>query len=113
MSEACGVASGYSNYLAMPKQHKTLLYWWTPDNSFLEVNPILMQLPPHSALQFQQGDQTTAIVGTELAKMVSSDLRFLSPEVAKFVEEVKSLESVKGWGRPKKVASHAATQENI
>lgn len=89
MPIACGVANGYSNYLAMPKQHKTLLFWWTPDNSFLDVNPILMQMAPHSAFQYKQGDQTTATVGTELAKMVSSDLRFLSPEVAKFVEEVK------------------------
>lgn len=40
--------------------------------------------------------------GTELVKMVSSDLRFLSPDVAKFVEEVKSLESVnEGMGQAK------------
>mgnify|MGYP002803884561 CR=1 FL=1 len=89
MPIACGVASGYGNYLAVNKQHKTLLYWWTPDNSFLDVNPTLMQMAPHSAFQWTQGDQTTATVGTELAKMVSSDLRFLSPEVAKFVESVQ------------------------
>eukprot|EP00434_Breviolum_minutum_P002789 symbB.v1.2.002451.t1/scaffold99.1/size346285/7 len=88
MPIACGVASGYGNYLAVNKQHKTLLYWWTPDNSFLDVNPTLMQMAPHSAFQWTQGDQTTT-VGTELAKMVSSDLRFLSPEVAKFVESVQ------------------------
>ena len=91
LAEACGVASGYGNYLAIPKQHKTLLFWWTPDNSFLDVNPSILQMPPHSAFGYSQGDQTSATVGTELAKMVSSDLRFLSPDIAKFLESVKSL----------------------
>ena len=89
MPIACGVTSGYSNYLAVPKQHKTLLFWWTPDSSFLDVNPVIMQFVPYSELLYKQGDQTTAMDGTELVKMVSSDLRFLSPDVAKFVEEVK------------------------
>eukprot|EP00434_Breviolum_minutum_P002792 symbB.v1.2.002453.t1/scaffold99.1/size346285/9 len=89
MPIACGVASGYGNYLAIPKQHKTLLFWWTPDNSFLDVNPSILQMPPHSAFGYSQGDQTSATVGTELAKMVSSDLRFLSPDIAKFLESVK------------------------
>lgn len=59
-----------------------------------------MQFVPYSELLYKQGDQTTAMDGTELVKMVSSDLRFLSPDVAKFVEEVKSLESVnEGMGQ--------------
>ena len=81
-----GVASSYENYLVVPKIYKSTFYYWTPDDSFLDLNTVKVIFPEHNAYAHLQGDLTTASSHTPLAKLTSYDLGYLAPDLFKLLE---------------------------
>jgi len=81
-----GVASSYENYLVVPKIYKSTFYYWTPDDSFLDLNTVKVTFPEHNAYAHLQGDLTTASSHTPLAKLTSYDLGYLAPDLFKLLE---------------------------
>ena len=81
-----GVANSYENYLLIPKIYKSMFYYWTPEDSLLELNPQKVIFPEHNAYAHSQGDLTTASSQTPLAKLTSYDLEYLAPDLFKLLE---------------------------
>lgn len=63
------------------------LYWWTPDNSFLELDPKPFVLPPQDKFAYSQGDVTTASENVDIAKVISFDLDFMAPNLVKLLAQ--------------------------
>eukprot|EP00435_Cladocopium_sp_Y103_P056223 s396_g18.t3 len=81
-----GVANSYENYLLVPKTYKSMFYYWTPEDSLLDLNPVKVIFPEHNAYAHSQGDLTTASSQTPLAKLTSHDLGYLAPDLFKLLE---------------------------
>ena len=81
MPTAITVASSWSNYLAIPREHKVLFYWWTPDNSFVDMFPKPLEFPTHDAEAWAQGDKRTAEDPARVLTMASSNLQMKAPTV--------------------------------
>lgn len=81
-----GVANSYKNYLLVSKIYKSMFYYWTPEDSLLDLNPVKVIFPEHNAYAHSQGDLTTASSQTPLAKLTSYDLGYLAPDLFKLLE---------------------------
>ncbi|CAK9059727.1 unnamed protein product, partial [Durusdinium trenchii] len=81
------VARSWSKYVALPSAYTTLLNWWTPDDSFLELNPTPLIFPRRSELAHLQQDLTSAMEAVHLTKLISHDLEFMAPGVVQFLRQ--------------------------
>ncbi|CAK9055802.1 unnamed protein product, partial [Durusdinium trenchii] len=89
MPMALGVAASWSAYTEFPFLHpKSHFYWWIPDPTFLELEPVQVVYPPHDKRLFSSGDLSTATVGVSVDKHVSRDLSILAPNVENFVSKI-------------------------
>ena len=86
MPIAHGVAASWSKYLEVPTKYKTMFWWWTPDNAFLEMQPSKLVLPPFNAYAWSQGDYTTAGSAIPVAKIATKDLQAMAPDISKLLE---------------------------
>ena len=86
MPFAIGVAASWSKYLEVPTKYKTMFYWWTPDNAFLEMQPSKLVLPPFNAYAWSQADYTTAASAVPVAKIATKDLQAMAPDISKLLE---------------------------
>ena len=86
MPIALVVANSQSNYVAMPQLYKSLLYWWTPDDTFLALDPQELVFPAHDAYEWSQQVYRTAATESNLAKLVSYDLERLAPDIVKLLQ---------------------------
>lgn len=107
-----GVANSWANYLALPPKYKALIYWWTPDNSFLELDPQPFVLPPQDKFAYSQGDVTTASEDVDIAKVISFDLDFMAPNLVKLLgQSLISMDEVNDMMRTWKANSSASRHE--
>lgn len=87
MPIALGVANSQSNYVAMPQLYKSLLYWWTPDDMFMALDPQELVYPAHNAFEWSQLQvYHTAARESNLAKLISYDLERLAPDIVKLLQ---------------------------
>eukprot|EP00435_Cladocopium_sp_Y103_P069800 s702_g34.t1 len=86
MPVALGVAATWSKFLEVPKKYKTMFYWWTPDNAFLEMKPSKLVFPPFNAYAWSQVDYTTAAAAVPVAKIAPKDLQAMAPDISKLLE---------------------------
>ena len=86
MPMAIGVGATWSNFVQLPYKHKSLFYWWVPDPTFLEMNPMSSTFPEYNELEWQIGDQSSASSALPIHKIVSRDLSSLSPRLELFVD---------------------------
>ena len=68
------------------RQPKPRMYWWTPDDSFLDIAPEPFILPPQNKFAYSQGDVTTSSERIEVTKVISSDLEFMAPDFVKLLK---------------------------
>ena len=110
MPLAIGVAASWDKYLEVPTKYKTMFYWWTPDNAFLEMQPSKLVLPPFNAYAWSQGDYTTAGSAIPCAKIATKDLQAMAPDISKLLEaSLFDLEAVDGMML--NVKSNSVTRE--
>ena len=66
--------------------HSGLIYWWTPDATFMDLNPTKLVFPPYNAYEWNERQvYTTAGEETPLSKLISHDLEFLAPDIVKLL----------------------------
>ena len=85
---AIGIGKDWSTFLALPKKHKSLFYWWVPDPSFLSMDPTASIFPPHDKQAWRNGDQSTASTDVPVHKLVSRDLKSLNPRLENMVDRI-------------------------
>lgn len=77
---AVAVAGSWSLYLSLPKALRTALYWWTPDPEFIDVDPLGVIFPPHSKLEWEQGNRRTTADRVDCLKFASGTLSQDAPQ---------------------------------
>ena len=89
MPVAISVAKSWTEYTEYPVAHpRTLLYWWTPDPTFIELDPQVMIYPPYNRREKAAGILVSADQAVSIDKLVSRDLSSLAPNVQRFVENI-------------------------
>ena len=113
MPMAIVVAKSWNKYLELPTKYKALclgpgkegvrslvigsllaqlrMYWWTPDDSFLDIGPQPLIFPPRDPVAQSRGDWTTSIEKTEIAKVVSADLESMAPDLVQLFHSSQCL----------------------
>lgn len=87
---AIGVALSWATYTEFPFWHpKSHFYWWIPDPTFLELQPLQMIFPPHDRIAYSKGDMSSATSSVSIDKLVSKDLSLLAPNVESFLSNLK------------------------
>lgn len=81
-------------------RHRCLFYWWTPDDTFLEMNPSPVIFPPHDAYAYLRGIFVTEPLTTPMSKLVSHDLLHMAPMIVKLMQNSQlDLEAINSiWG---------------
>ena len=62
------------------------MYWWTPDDSFLDIAPKPFVLPPPNKIAWAQGDFSASSEHLEVTKIISYDLEFMAPDFVKLLK---------------------------
>ena len=86
MPVAVGVAREWSQ---LSRQVKSLYYWWVPDTTFVDMDPVALVFPPYDFKAFTSGDKRSSASSTAITKMVSQDLATLAPTAENFVRNVR------------------------
>ena len=89
MPVAVSVAKSWTEYTQYPIAHPgTIMYWWTPDPTFLELAPQVLVYPPFNRRERSTGLLISNDASVSIDKLVSRDLSSLAPNVQSFVEQV-------------------------
>ena len=89
MPVALSVAKGWTEYTQYPLAHPgTIMYWWTPDPTFIELAPQVLVYTPHNRREWARGMQISQAVAISVDKLVSRDLSSLAPNVQSFVDKI-------------------------
>ena len=67
------------------------MYWWTPDDSFLDISPQPLVFPPRDPVAQSQGVLTTSFEKIDIAKVVSADLDSLAPSLVQLFQSSQCL----------------------
>ena len=86
MPLAIGVAKDWTTLSA---QVRSVFYWWRPDTTFLDLDPVELVFPPYDFNAYTMGDKRTRQAGASLTKIVSQDLTRLAPRIEDFVRNVR------------------------
>ena len=87
MPVALSVAKSWTEYTTYPLTHPgSILYWWTPDPTFLELAPQVLVYPPYNRRERLAGILTTMDSSISIEKLVSRDLSTLAPNVRSFID---------------------------
>eukprot|EP00438_Fugacium_kawagutii_P011962 Skav219333 [mRNA] locus=scaffold1957:504914:505495:- [translate_table: standard] len=89
MPVAIGVAANWVKYTTVPATGNMTFYWWTPDPSFLDLNPMVVKFPAFNARARSANILTSLATGASINTLVSADLSILSPLVEKFADNVQ------------------------
>eukprot|EP00438_Fugacium_kawagutii_P011958 Skav219329 [mRNA] locus=scaffold1957:466533:467075:- [translate_table: standard] len=89
MPVALAVTATWGKYTTVPATGNMTFYWWTPDPSFLDLNPMVLKFPAPNQRERAQGIQTSQGAATPIVTLVSADLSILSPLVEKFADNVQ------------------------
>ena len=88
MPIAVGIAATWTDYTELPVSVNMPFYWWSPDPTFLEINPIVVKFPEHNAREFREGLMTSAASQAIISKLISQDLILLAPIIQSFVKNL-------------------------
>lgn len=89
MPVALSVAKSWSKYVEYPTAHPgTIVFWWTPDPTFLELAPQVLVYTPYNRREQNAGLYISNSLAVSIDKLVSRDLATLAPNVQSFVEQV-------------------------
>ena len=83
---ASTTAIDYTAFTELPKQVKSVFYWWIPDPTFLGLDPLELMFPPYDRQAWLAGDKRTASTTTSIDIAVSGDLQALAPNAKNFLE---------------------------
>ena len=86
---AIGIAASWDLFVANVVRTQSLFYWWMPDATFLHLDPSYIVLPPHSPLEWSQGNLRTAGSQNYVSKLVSPEIRAFAPSVRVFLQNMK------------------------
>ena len=86
---AVGIAASWDLFVANVVRTQSLFYWWMPDATFLHLDPSYIVLPPHSPLEWSQGNLRTAGSQNYISKLVSPEIRAFAPSVRVFLQNMK------------------------
>ena len=86
---AIAVANGWGNYTSLVSSTRSLFYWWWPDTTFISSQPHPITFPPHSALEWAQGNFRTEATGTYVSKATSSNFGNQAPRVRDFISNMR------------------------
>lgn len=86
---AIGIAADWDIFVANVRQTRSLFYWWMPDATFLNLDPSYIVLPPHSPLEWEEGNLRTAGSQNYITKLISPELRISAPSVRSFLQNMK------------------------
>ncbi|CAE7346983.1 unnamed protein product [Symbiodinium natans] len=86
MPVAIGVARSWST---LPRDVNMLFYWWVPDTTFLDLDPVEIVFPPYDFRAYTSGDKRTVAASTAITKIVSQDLVTLAPSVEDLVRNLR------------------------
>ena len=67
------------------------MFWWTPDDSFLDINPQPLVFPPRDPVAQSRGDVTSSFLQNEIAKVVSADLESMAPNLVQLFRSSQRL----------------------
>ena len=42
-------------YLEVNKKYQSFVFWWNPDSSFVQLEPRLLEMPPHQSSEYKAG----------------------------------------------------------
>jgi len=87
-------AYDFVQYIAIPKAHSTLTYWWTPDTALLNSDPVEVIFPAYDSDEYGKGNYRSAMAGTKLQK-ISNAVIANEVTVQQFVQRLKiSIQSI-------------------
>ena len=86
MPVAIGVAKSWST---LPREVNVFFYWWVPDTTFLDLDPVEIVFPPYDFRAYTSGDKRTVAASTAVTKLVSQDLVTLAPSVEDLVRNLR------------------------
>jgi hypothetical protein len=89
MPGAVGVAATWGDYVTLPLSGEMMVYWWTPDPTFLDFAPLPVQLPPYNYREFTANILTSMPSAADINTIVSQDLAILAPTVEKFADNLQ------------------------
>lgn len=88
MPVAIAVASDWTNYQELPQSGDMTFYWWAPDPTFLDLDPILLIFPPYNAKEYSEGLYRSSASEIDINTIVSPDLAVLAPIVESFADKI-------------------------
>ena len=77
------------SWAEFPKQVKSTFYWWIPDGTFVDLDPVDITFPPYDFNAYLIGDKRTSAATTAITKLVSQDLSSLAPNVVELVRNMR------------------------
>jgi len=88
MPIAMGVASSWAMYTTLPQSGNVIFYWWTPDPTFISLDPMILKYPAYKAEEWAVGNMLTEGNGATINTIASRDLNTLAPIVERFADLV-------------------------
>ena len=82
------VAATYTDYTTVPQAGNMIFYWWAPDPTFLDLNPMVLKFPAYKREEFVRGILTSEASAAVVSAISSRDLEILAPVVERFADGV-------------------------
>ena len=89
MPVAIGIAATWTDYTTVPLSGDMAFFWWAPDPTFLDVDPMVMKWPPHNRREFGEGLLTSEDSEAVISTIVSRDLQVLAPAIESFMDNLQ------------------------
>ena len=88
MPVAIGIAATWTDYTTVPLSGDMAFFWWAPDPTFLDLDPMVLKWPPHNRREFSEGLFTSDFSAGVISVIVSRDLQELAPAIESFMDNV-------------------------
>eukprot|EP00438_Fugacium_kawagutii_P009681 Skav208637 [mRNA] locus=scaffold1081:17987:19487:- [translate_table: standard] len=88
MPVAAAVAASWGDYTTIPQSGDVLFFWWSPDPTFIEMNPLSVKFPKYNAKEWKRGYWASASSQQSINTIVSRDLELLAPIVERFADRL-------------------------
>ena len=81
------IAASWTDYSQLPLSVDMPFYWWSPDPTFLELNPMVIKFAEYNSREFSDGLMVSAAAQATISTVVSQDLILLAPIVRTFADD--------------------------
>mmetsp|Transcript_7930 Transcript_7930/g.17576 ORF Transcript_7930/g.17576 Transcript_7930/m.17576 type:complete len:1446 (+) Transcript_7930:112-4449(+) len=88
MPIAIAAAHTPADWGELGKKHRNIPYWYTPDDTFVDMLPIRIAFPEYNAEEFRVGLQTSWRQRTPLNKFLWNRLRVVAPDAYKLLSSM-------------------------